>query len=135
MSFRQPSDALSDAHVSPKRRRHLEAEAQTRRVQIGIPISGDPRPSAGRSSPPFGVGAIPAIVTTAITQGSGTTPGSGAVQLYYLATPDATSATADPDSTETPVLNWYTTSGTIAVGKHVWVVLWSNAYWFLGGDC
>ena len=26
-------------------------------------------------------------------------------------------------------------SGTIAIGKHCFVCLWSNAYWFVSSDC
>ena len=64
-----------------------------------------------------------AIVTTAITQASGTTYGSGYAQLYYSEDPDDSFGTADPDWTSTwnPVTNWYTTSGTIASGKHCFV--------------
>jgi hypothetical protein len=135
MGFRQPSDAFSDVSPATKRRVGHHLETQARRVQVGIPISGDPRPYAGRRAGPPSIGAIPAVVTSAISQATGTTMGTGQVQLYYLATPDATVATADADNASVPVFNWYTGSGTIAVGKHVWVTTWSNAYWFLGGDC
>ncbi len=135
MGLRRPGDALSDQSARLRRRDHTQIDRQARRVQVGIPISGDPRPFAGRSNPPVGSLVIPAIVTQAITACSGTTPGTGQAQLYYLDTPDATMATADADNTNVPVLNWYTSSGTIAVGKHCWLAAWSNAYWYLGGDC
>ncbi len=135
MTFRTPSDAFSDRPSRGRRREQLDHDRQTRRVKIALPISGDPRPYSGRSTPPYGIGLIPAIVTTAITACSGTTPGTGNAQLYYRATPDATSATADADNASVTVLNWYTSSGTIAVGKHINVYWWSNAYWFANGDC
>ena len=135
MSLRRPSDALSDSPASLRRRDRAGLDRQARRVQVGIPISGDPRPYARRTNPPFGVGLIPAIVTSAIGQASGTTMGTGQAQLYYLATPDDTSATADADNNAVPVANWYTTSGTIAVGKHVFLCLWSAAYWLVTWEC
>ena len=103
---------------------------------MGIPISGDPRPYARRTNPPFGIGLVPAIVTVAIPPGSGTTPSStGQAQLYYLATPDSTAATADADNASVTVLNWYQSTPTIAVGKHILVFPWSGAYWLATGDC
>lgn len=135
MPLKRPSDALADQSARLRRRDHSAIERQTRRVQVGIPISGDPRPSARRTNPPFGVGLIPAIVTQAIGPCSGTTPGTGKVQLYYLDKPDDTSATADQDNNNVPVLNWYTGSGTIGVGKHVQVYQWANATWLATWDC
>ncbi len=55
-----------------------------------------------------------AIVTVAITPCVGTTPGTGKVQLY---TP-AADTDGDDGAGNTVVMNWATTSGTIAVGKH-----------------
>jgi hypothetical protein len=137
-SLKNPSDALSDIPGSSRRREHKEAQRQTRRVQIGIPISGDPRPRTGRTSPPFGCFGIPAIVVGAIgpCTGSGTTwtPGTGAAQLYYMDV-DNTRTTADSDNTSVTVLNWFQNTGTIAVNKHVFVVLWSQNYWLVATDC
>jgi hypothetical protein len=135
-AFRNPSDALSDLPPSVKRRQQYVTDREARRVQIGIPISGDPRPQAGRTAPPYGVGLIPAIVTSAIGPCSGTTVGTGAAQLYYLASPDSNTVTADPDTTGTvTVLNWFVNTGTITVGTHIQVYIWSYAYWFAGSDC
>jgi len=135
MGFRQPSDALSDVAPSTRRHEQKHVDRQARRVQVGIPISGDPGRYGQRRGGPPALAAIPAIVVTAITQGSGATPGTGAVQLYYLDTPDDAAATADADNDDVPVLNWYTGSGTIAVGKHVFVSAWSGGYWLVACDC
>ena len=105
-------------------------------VRIGIPLSGDPRTEARRTTPPSGIGLVPAIVTSAIGPATGTTVGTGQAQLYYLADPDSNDVTADPDPSGTVnVLNWYQNSGTIAIDTHIQVFLWSNAWWFGGGDC
>jgi hypothetical protein len=105
------------------------------RLMRDIPYPGDPRgkgTQGGRS--PVVIG-YPAIVTSAISQASGTTFGSGQVQLYYPATPDATLLTADADSTTMPVNNWFTTSGTIAAGKHCMVISFGGSLWLLTWEC
>jgi hypothetical protein len=135
-TFKSPSDALSDVAGRSRRREHIQASKATERVRIGIPLSGDPRAEARRTGPPYGIGMIPAIVTTAIGPCTGTTVGVGGAQLYHLASPDSNTVMPDPDPAGTvAVLNWFENSGTIVIGTHIQIFLWSNAYWFGGADC
>ncbi len=59
-----------------------------------------------------------AIVTVAITPCVGITAGTGKVQIY---TP-AKDTDGDDGAGNTAVVNWNTTSGTVAVGKHCFVM-------------
>jgi hypothetical protein len=134
-NFKNPSDALSDVPGRSRRREHREAARQTERVRIGIAISGDPRAQSLRTTPPYGIGLIPAIVISGIGPCTGTTVGTGTAQLYYLASPDSNAVTADADNAAVIVLNWFQNSGTIVAGTHIQIFLWSYAYWFGGADC
>ncbi len=138
MAFRTPSDALSDVYLASKRRDKLSQDRAVQRVHRSIPISGDPRPLGTKRMAAYAIGCAPAVVVTAITActlSSGTyTPGTGAVQLYYM-DDDATVASADVDNASVTVYNWYQNSGTVAVGKSVWVASWSGVYWFVDSDC
>lgn len=147
MAQHTPSQALTDrpARVSVGAMREIAQQAQ--RVQRSIPISldrglrGDRGPLGMSYAFPF-LPVVTAVVTTAITAcGSQTTPvpGSGAAQLW--AWDDDTGVTYQngddgwaSDGIVT-VLNWYQASGTIAVGKHVTLVFFGNAWWLLGADC
>ena len=139
MPLRQPSDALSDIPASSKRREGYEVQRAARRVNRDIPISGDPRPLGTSRAAAFALGLMPAMVVSPISVaaivGGMLVLGTGYVQPYYLATPDATTATPDPNNTLMPCLNWYQNSGTIPAGKSVWVASWSGAIWFVGSDC
>jgi hypothetical protein len=106
---------------------------QARRVKYS-PISGSPRPRI--AAPPYGIGLIPAIVTTDIPAGGGYIPSSsGRAQLYYMDKPDDATATADADNDDVTVLCWYEGINTVVVGKHIFLALWANQYWFITGDC
>lgn len=115
------------------RSQYRQVEQQARRVKTSIPISGDPRGQGPLGRPPVGIGLIPAVVISDIAQGSGTTPGPGTAQLYYLAADGDTTATADADNAAVTVLNWFTNTGSIVAGKHIQVYAWSGAYWYAGG--
>lgn len=115
-----------------------ELAAQAKRVKYSIPVSGGPgrpgsRDIAGFPGKP---GGIPAVVTVGITACSGTTVGTGEAQIYTCDDPESSEVTADAeDSGTVTVLNWYTNSGTIAAGTHVFLSYWSYNYWFVGADC
>jgi hypothetical protein len=92
--------------------------------------------SHGVGAPSFSL--LAGVVTTAISQASGTSWGSGNAQFYYQdADPDGSSSSlsADPDFTSVVVRNWYTTSGTVAVGKHCWCAAYSGAMWLMVWEC
>jgi hypothetical protein len=112
-----------------------EIAAEVLRVQRSLPHYGDPTGFGGADFVAAMPALIPAVVLTSISQGSGTTPGTGTVQLYYL--PDgATAASANPDDgASVTAYNWYTTSGTVAAGKHCFVGVFSGVYWLMLWEC
>ena len=145
----RPRYSQADQNASPSLAVVQELIRQAVRNQHEWSYPGNP---LGRGQQQQSVPMMPlikAVVTTAISQASRSvngnsttiTYGSGAVQYYYSDTPDATSATADPDSSgatnapPVPVLNWYTNSGTIAVNTCVFVTPVDSAVWFIVGDC
>jgi len=74
------------------------------------------------------------IVTTAITACSTLTYGTGAVQPYI--DNGMGTAIADPGfPNPVTVLNFLTGTGTIAIGKHVYIFWRNNGWRLLTGDC
>jgi hypothetical protein len=136
MGLHQPSDAQGDLSARQTRADHKGIARQARRVQVSFPVTTSPHGQGNLRGAPFGIGLIPAIVTTAIPAGSGTTPSkTGRAQLYYLDDPDDAAATADADRATETILCWYTSITTVAIGKNIWVASWSGALWFITGDC
>jgi hypothetical protein len=97
-------------------------------------------PQFGAGGPPGGPrmwnpGVLDAVVTTAITQSSGSGAyGGGAARIQV---DDDSGARIDDPAYPDPVSvkNPYTGSGTIAVGKHI-TISWRNRGWLLvGSDC
>lgn len=114
---------------------HLVARQVMRLRREVYPAGSDPRGMGlqyGRS--PVVIG-YTAVVTGAISPASGTVYGTGTVQVYYPANAGDPSLTEDADNPSVPVNNWYTTSGTIAVGKHCMVLSMNGALWLLEFDC
>jgi hypothetical protein len=79
---------------------------------------------------------VEAIVTTAITACSSLTYGTGAAQPYVQSTVAPGTAISDPAfSAPVTVLNFLTSTGTLAIGTHVLISM-RNGYWVLvSGDC
>jgi hypothetical protein len=99
------------------------------------PPGSDPRGKGLQYGLAAWAGAQMAIVTTAITAASSLTYGSGAVQLHYSVNPGDVAATPDPDVASYPVINWYTSSGTIGTGKHCFVFATSAGLTLLIYEC
>jgi hypothetical protein len=135
MAFYRPSQSQNDREAKIAAHVHKEVAQEARRLKLSFPHA---REVADRPQPRSLFGPIiPAIVTTAIgpaTGGAGSY-GTGAVQFYYQDDIDAASMTADTDNASVVCRNWYANSGTITTGTPVFVVWWSNAYWFLTSDC
>ena len=139
MGLHSPSDALSDLAAHSKRREGYDVARAARRVQIAIPVSGNPiKFGQARAAVPY-LGIFRAVVRTAIgpatVSGSVITPGLGYMQLYYFENDGDSSVTGDPDSSATPVLNIYKNSGTIPVGTQITVGAGSGVWWLVGADC
>jgi hypothetical protein len=113
-----------------------EVAREVLRMQREVyPAGTDPRGKGHQwAQAPWG-GVQKGVVTTAITAASGLVFGQGACQVCYLLTPDATTTTQDPDAINHKVFNWYTNSGTVAVGTHIYVFAADSALWLLGLDC
>lgn len=95
-------------------------------------VKNMPFGSAGPRHPTtlWNPGTVRAIVTTAITACSGTTPGTGAADIWRRQV-DGTMAMTE----NVPVANWSQTSGTVAIGLHV-LICWCDAEWeFVVRDC
>jgi hypothetical protein len=149
---RRPSEAPGDTPGRLTRRALRQVARETLRVQRSLPHSldrglrGDRGPLQQLYTPAF-PGLIPATVTTAITAcGTQSTPvvGSGAAQLWYwdddnLVVAQAANgddgAAGGPETGIVTINNWYTDSGTIAVGTHIFVAAFSGSYWLIGSDC
>lgn len=78
-------------------------------------------------------GTLEAIVTTPITAASGTTYGTGAAQIYIDSSGAGISDGAYPNPVT--VLNWYTGSGTVANGTHIFISYRNGGYRLVGADC
>lgn len=133
----RPRYSQGDQKVELSRAFVDEVAKQVARVLLEVPHPGfDPRgkgTQAGGRSPVVIV--YTAIVTSAISAASGTSFGAGEVQLYYADDQTSSALTQDTDDAAVPVQNWYTNSGTIAIGTHVIVISISGALWLLGCDC
>lgn len=133
----RPRFSQADQPVHLSRAFVAQVARQVTRMMRDIPFPGGDTRGKGSH---FGGGSpvmigYPAVVVTAISQASGTSFGTGNVQLYYPSTPDTSALTADVDNASVPVRNWYTTSGTIATGKHCAVMSMGGAMWLLSWDC
>jgi hypothetical protein len=137
MSMIRPRYSQADEYVTVRRSELEEIVKQTLRSKWQFPYD------KGFGKPGHGTGGAPvlvlqtAIVTSPISQCSGTSFGSGEVQIYSNdGDPNSfTSLNADPDSSVTPVWNWFTTSGTIATGKHCFVSWFSGNLWLIVWEC
>jgi len=108
---------------------------QTGYVKNSIPKSIDFRGKQAQQSPiPF-AGGLMAVVNTAITACSGTSPGNGSVDIYYLDGTGLNTALQDPNQKNVNTINWYTNSGTINTNTHVAVIQCGNFLLLLGADC
>jgi hypothetical protein len=105
--------------------------AMVRRLEAAAVLPGAAPPGGPRMWNP---GTIGAVVTTAITAGTSSTYGSGAARVK---TDDGSGGKIDDLAYPDPVtvLNGYTASGTIAVGKAI-TISWRNGKFLLVGcDC
>ena len=135
MNVLRPDQSPETASVEISRELLQEIAREVLRVQTSIPWYGDPRGKGTLDFQQAMPGLIPAVVLTSISQGSGTTPGTGTVQLYYLAD-GSSAATPNPDDgASVTVYNWYTTSGAIAASKHCFVGVFSGVYWLVTWEC
>ncbi len=145
-SMLRPDQAQRDVEGRMSEGQAMALAREAMRVRY-LPVMGDTGTPYTNSTYPVGI--MEAIVTTAITPcGTGETWGTGAVRIYYYddevsntsAQPD-TSGDGPPDnavgdtSTSQPVKNWYTTSGTIAVGKHCQVYFAAGGLRLLTWEC
>jgi hypothetical protein len=133
----RPRYSQADQKVELSRAFVDQVAKQVARVLLEVPHPGfDSRGKGtqGGGGSPVMI-AYNAIVTSAISQASGTTFGTGQVQLYYADDQSSSALTQDTDNAAVPVQNWYTTSGTIATGKHCVVISISGALWLLTWEC
>lgn len=149
MPLYRPSQSPDDRPNRLSARAAQEIAREVLRLQRSIPISLD----RGRRGDfgPFGQqytanypGLIPAVVTTAIpacSTSSTPAPGQGAAQLWYWNDDTTTMVQNGDDGMNgavngiVTVLNWYQKSGTIAVGAHILIAYFANAWWLVGADC
>lgn len=135
MGMYRPDQSQGTHAVGISRELLQEIAAEVLRVQRSMPHYGDPTGFGGVDFQTPMPALIPAVVLSSISQCSGTTPGTGTAQLYYLAD-GSTAATANPDDgASVTIYNWYTTSGTIAAGKHCFVGVFSGVYWLMLWEC
>src|SRR5487761_1391996 len=137
----RPGQPMGDRPARINETAARQIARQSSRVYRDIPISVDRGQGLGVATPVFG-GFIPAVVTSAISACSTSStpaPGTGQAQLWYW-NDDTAAMVSNPDGDDgdsgvsggiVKVLNWYTNSGTIAVGKHIFVCAFSNVYWFV----
>jgi hypothetical protein len=140
MSIWFPHGTQGDLAAEQTEAELSRAQRQTERLERSFPHSIDPRGKGINPNPiPF-PGAQVAVVNSAIgpctVNGNTRTPGTGTVDLYYMDGPDATSATADPDNANYPVISWYKNNGAnINAGIHVTVIQCGQFALLLGADC
>lgn len=134
----RPDQSFSDREVKLSNVSARQLALQAIRVK-GSPVGSDVGPGTSNNASTMVV--YDAIVTTAITPASGTTWGTGKVQLYFCDDPTSTTAAqkdvdGDDGAGNTSVKNWYVSSGTIAVGKHCTVIVGAGGgFRILTWDC
>jgi len=136
-----PRGSQGDIPAGQTQAQLLEARKYTRHVREAIPRSNGVYGQAGQFvAPPF-PGVFMAKVNQAITacntnsNANSITPGTGTCDIYYMEDPTSVNATADPDRTNTAVINWYNNSGTINTNTHITVCQSGNFLVLLGADC
>ncbi len=130
-----PKGSQTDIPSTQTQGELIHANKQAGYVHRSIPKWIDPRGKQGKFNPMQFPGAIMAVVNSAISNCSGTTPGTGTADYYFMDGPDATAATADGDNVNVPVINWLVNTNTINAGHHIIVIQCGQFALLLTGDC
>lgn len=142
-----PSQSPGDRPTPIGREAARQLGAAAQRLQRSFPYARDrgmrgDRGEIGLWYPHAFPGLFPATVTAEITACSTSAtpvPGTGQAQLWVWDDDAETFSTNGDDGPNedgiVTVRNWFTASGTIAVGTHVVICPWSNAWWLISGDC
>ncbi len=135
-----PGGTQGDIPGAQSQAQVLRSTRATKRVDQSIPHSIDPRGKQGQQNPiPF-PGGLMAVTNSAITACSGSgntrTPGTGTVDLFYVDSPDATTASRSADTSNQACINWYVNNGnSINAGINCVVILSGYNLLMVGADC
>jgi hypothetical protein len=105
--------------------------AMVRRLEAAAVLPGTAPPAGPRN---WGPGTVPAVVTTAISQGGATAFGSGQARIQMN---DGSDGIVDDSAYPDPVkiLNYSMTSGTVPVGKRVMAEWRGGVFYLVTRDC